>query len=124
MSDSWYDTAQICLNGHVINNTTVVKTALFLNKYEAKYPQATECLEKDPDELLAFYDFPAEHWKHIRTTNPIESTFATVRHRTKGYGDVGPYSQVLLSHTRPWRSQTGREPDASSRIRTSLCHAW
>jgi putative transposase len=57
--------------------------ALFLNKYEAKYPQATECLEKDRDELLAFYDFPAEHWKHIRTTNPIESTFATVRHRTK-----------------------------------------
>jgi transposase-like protein len=57
--------------------------ALFLDKYEAKYPSATECLEKDQDELLAFYDFPAEHWKHIRTTNPIESTFATVRHRTK-----------------------------------------
>lgn len=56
---------------------------LFLEKYKAKYPQATLCLEKDRDELLAFYDFPAEHWKHIRTTNPIESTFATVRHRTK-----------------------------------------
>ncbi|MBA3814852.1 MAG: transposase [Alphaproteobacteria bacterium] len=51
--------------------------ALFLDKYEAKYSKATECLEKDRDELLAFYDFPAEHWKHIRTTNPIESTFAT-----------------------------------------------
>lgn len=57
--------------------------ALFLDKYGAKYSQATECLAKDRDELLAFYDFPAEHWKHIRTTNPIESTFATVRHRTK-----------------------------------------
>ena len=50
--------------------------------YGAKYPKAVECLTKDRDELLAFYDFPAEHWKHIRTTNPIESTFATVRLRT------------------------------------------
>ncbi len=57
--------------------------ALFLDKYEKKYSQATECLEKDRDELLALYDFPTEHGKHIRTTNPIESTFATVRHRTK-----------------------------------------
>jgi len=56
---------------------------LFLEKYQTKYPKATLCLAKDRDELLAFYDFPAEHWKHIRTTNPIESTFATVRHRTK-----------------------------------------
>ena len=56
---------------------------LFLEKYQIKYPKAALCLAKDRDELLAFYDFPAEHWKHIRTTNPIESTFATVRHRTK-----------------------------------------
>ena len=55
---------------------------LFLSSYEAKYPKATECLEKDRDSLLTFYDFPAEHWLHIRTTNPIESTFATVRLRT------------------------------------------
>lgn len=55
---------------------------LFLKTYEAKYPKATECLDKDRDVLLAFYDFPAEHWRHIRTTNPIESTFATVRLRT------------------------------------------
>jgi len=55
---------------------------LFLEAYEAKYPKATECLAKDRDELLAFYDFPAEHWVHIRTTNPIESTLATVRLRT------------------------------------------
>ena len=54
----------------------------FLMLYQAKYPKATACLEKDGDALLAFYDFPAEHWAHIRTTNPIESTFATVRLRT------------------------------------------
>jgi putative transposase len=56
---------------------------LFVSKYRAKYPKATPCLEKDRHELLTFYDFPAEHWRHIRTTNPIESTFATVKHRTK-----------------------------------------
>ena len=54
----------------------------FLSTYEAKYPKATECLAKDRKPLLTFYDFPAEHWVHIRTTNPIESTFATVRLRT------------------------------------------
>jgi putative transposase len=61
----------------------------FLEKYRAKYPAACECLEKDRDVLLSFYDFPAEHWKHLRTTNPIESTFATIRlrhRRTKGSG--------------------------------------
>ncbi len=52
---------------------------LFVATYEAKYPKATECLSKDRDVLLTFYDFPAEHWIHLRTTNPIESTFATVR---------------------------------------------
>ena len=54
----------------------------FVETYGPKYPKAVECLVKDREELLAFYDFPAEHWKHIRTTNPIESTFATVRLRT------------------------------------------
>ena len=54
----------------------------FVETYEVKYDKATGCLIKDRDALLAFYDFPAEHWKHLRTTNPIESTFATVRHRT------------------------------------------
>jgi transposase-like protein len=61
----------------------------FREKYNAKYPKAVECLTKDQDQLLAFYDFPAEHWGHLRTTNPIESTFATIRlrHRkTKGNG--------------------------------------
>jgi transposase-like protein len=54
----------------------------FLEAYGVKYDKAAQCLEKDRDALLAFYDFPAEHWKHLRTTNPIESTFATVRLRT------------------------------------------
>lgn len=54
----------------------------FMLLYQAKYPKAAACLEKDGEALLAFYDFPAEHWMHIRTTNPIESTFATVRLRT------------------------------------------
>ncbi|MFN8657404.1 MAG: IS256 family transposase [Candidatus Obscuribacterales bacterium] len=54
----------------------------FVESYESKYPKATECLAKDRDVLLTFYDFPAEHWVHLRTTNPIESTFATVRLRT------------------------------------------
>ena len=54
----------------------------FVETYQVKYERAADCLTKDRDALLAFYDFPAEHWKHLRTTNPIESTFATVRHRT------------------------------------------
>jgi putative transposase len=54
----------------------------FIECYGVKYQKAVECLSKDRELLLAFYDFPAEHWKHLRTTNPIESRFATVRHRT------------------------------------------
>lgn len=56
---------------------------LFVDCYEDKYPKATGCLEKDREELMAFYDFPAKHWQSIRTSNPIESCFATIRHRTK-----------------------------------------
>jgi transposase-like protein len=56
---------------------------LFIKTYEPKYPKATTCLQKDREELMAFYDFPAQHWQSIRTTNPIESTFGTIRHRTK-----------------------------------------
>jgi putative transposase len=55
---------------------------VFAKKYGAKYPKAVDCLTKDQDALLAFFDFPAEHWDHLRTANPIESVFATVRHRT------------------------------------------
>src|SRR6185295_18805834 len=62
--------------------TAEVAITRFAEKYGAKYDKAVACLTKDRDALLTFYDFPAEHWKHLRTTNPIESTFATVRHRT------------------------------------------
>lgn len=56
---------------------------LFINTYGAKYPRATDCLLKDKEQLLTFYDFPAQHWQSLRTSNPIESTFGTIRHRTK-----------------------------------------
>ena len=89
---------------------------LFLEKYGAKYPKATDCLAKDRDELLAFYDFPAEHWKHLRTTNPIESTFATVRlrhRRTKGSGSRDACLAMvfkLVQHAqRHWRKLDGHQ---------------
>jgi transposase-like protein len=65
-------------------NRATAETAIatFANKYGAKYEKAVTCLVKDRDTLLTFYDFPAEHWDHLRTSNPIESVFATVRHRT------------------------------------------
>jgi putative transposase len=56
---------------------------LFVKMYEPKYPKAAICLQKDRDEMMAFYDFPAQHWQSIRTSNPIESSFGTIRHRTK-----------------------------------------
>ncbi len=82
----------------------------FLEKYEAKYPQACECLRKDREVLLTFYDFPAEHWGHLRTTNPIESTFATIRlrHRkTKGCGtrraSLAMMFKLAQSASKRWR---------------------
>jgi putative transposase len=87
---------------------------LFVATYEAKYPKATECLAKDRGALLAFYDFPAEHWRHIRTTNPIESTFATVRLRTvktKGSGSrvacLTMVFKLMESASKRWRSLNG-----------------
>ena len=81
----------------------------FLSLYEAKYPKACECLRKDKGRLFNFYDFPAEHWQHIRTTNPIESTFATVRHRseqTKGCGSrkavLSMVFQLCMSAQKNW----------------------
>ena len=68
---------------------------LFEQRYGAKYPKATECLVKDKDEMLAFYDFPAEHWAHVRTTNPIESMFATVRLRTNKTKSCGSRKTTL-----------------------------
>jgi putative transposase len=89
---------------------------LFLRTYAAKYPKATECLGKDRKELLAFYDFPAEHWMHLRTTNVIESVFATVRLRTektKGSGTrvacLTMVFKLMQSASRHWRALNGSE---------------
>jgi len=86
----------------------------FIALYEPKYPSAVECLRKDRVELLAFYDFPAEHWIHLRTTNPIESTFATVRlrhRRTKGNGSrsacLAMVFKLCESAARKWRTLNG-----------------
>src|SRR5690625_1840200 len=68
---------------------------LTLKRYQAKFPKAMECLAKDREEMLAFYDFPAEHWAHLRTTNPIESTFASVRLRTKKSRNCGSRNTTL-----------------------------
>lgn len=88
----------------------------FLEDYSAKYPKATDCLKKDRDVLLTFYDFPAEHWRHIRTTNPIESTFATIRlrhRRTKGNGTRAATLTMLFklaeSAAQHWRILNGAE---------------
>jgi putative transposase len=87
---------------------------LFVKTYEAKYPQAVECLVKDRGVLLSFYDFPAEHWRHIRTTNPIESVFATVRLRhdkTKGSGSrsacLTMVYKLMESASKGWRALNG-----------------
>ena len=88
----------------------------FAETYGAKYPKAVECLTKDREELLAFYDFPAEHWKHLRTTNPIESTFATVKLRTaKTRGCLSRTTaltmvfQLCRSAQKGWRKLSGYE---------------
>jgi transposase-like protein len=86
----------------------------FLETFSGKYPAATACLEKDRDALLAFYDFPAEHWIHLRTSNPIESTFASVRLRTaktKGCGSriacLTMVFKLALSAQKRWRALNG-----------------
>jgi len=87
---------------------------LFVATWEAKYAKATDCLVKDREELLAFYDFPALHWIHLRTTNPIESTFATVRLRTaktKGSGSrsacLTMVFKLMESASKRWRLLNG-----------------
>jgi len=87
---------------------------LFLKTYQLKYPKACECLEKDREQMLAFYDFPAEHWVHIRTSNPIESTFATVRLRTNKTRGCVSRTTILtmvfrlgLSAEKGWRKLRG-----------------
>ena len=99
---------------------------LFLETFQAKYPKAAECLAKDRHALLTFYDFPAEHWMHIRTTNPIESTFATVRLRsakTKGCGSriacLTMVFKLTQSAEESWRSLNGSNllPDVIQGVR-------
>ena len=88
----------------------------FVDAYGAKYDKAVQRLVKDRDRLLAFYDYPAEHWKHIRTTNPIESTFATVRQRTvKTKGCLSRKTalamtfKLILSAKQKWRKLDGSD---------------
>jgi len=88
----------------------------FAQVYGAKYPKAVECLVKDREALMRFYDFPAEHWQHLRTTNPIESTFATVRLRTARTKGCGSRTATLtmvfkLAHVaqRSWRTLNGHQ---------------
>lgn len=88
----------------------------FLETYKDKYPKAADCLSKDREALLAFYDFPAAHWQHIRTTNPVESTFATVRLRTAKTRGCVSRTTILtmvfklgMSAQRRWRRLKGFE---------------
>jgi putative transposase len=87
---------------------------VFAEKYGAKYTKAVECLAKDRETLLAFFDFPAEHWDHLRTSNPIESVFATVRHRTvRTRGSLSPTTarlmvfKLVMAAARTWRRLKG-----------------
>jgi putative transposase len=98
----------------------------FAEKYGAKYARAVDCLIKDRDDLLAFYDFPAEHWVHLRTTNPIESVFATVRHRTvRTKGSLSPQTARLMvfklidAASKTWRRLKGTNqlPKISAGVR-------
>ena len=68
----------------------------FLSLDEAKYPKACACLERDKDVLFTFYDFPAAHWRHLRSTNRIESTFSTVRHCTRQTKGCGSLNATLM----------------------------
>lgn len=85
-------------------------------EYESKYPKASECFLKDAEALTAFYDFPAEHWVRFRTTNPIESVFATVKLRTKKTKGAGSRNtaltmafKLLTSAEKRWRALNSRD---------------
>lgn len=94
--------------------TAEAAMVVFVDKYEAKYPKAVDCLTKDRDALLTFFDFPAEHWDHLRTSNPIESVFATVRHRTvRTKGSLSHRTarlmvfKLVMSAAKTWRRLKG-----------------
>jgi transposase-like protein len=106
------DLQEICLAPSRADAETAMD--LFIEKYRAKYGPAVDCLIKDRTALLAFYDFPAEHWVHLRTSNPIESVFATVRHRTvRTKGSLSPKTAKLMvfklvdAASRTWRRLKG-----------------
>lgn len=93
-----------------------LKTIRFcsIQTFEPKYPKAVLTLQKDRDELMAFYDFPAQHWQSLRTTNPIESTFGTIRHRAKRSKDCLSRDDMLhmmyklgICAQKNWRRQRG-----------------
>lgn len=93
---------------------TETAIGVFVEKYGAKYARAAECLTKDRETLLAFFDLPAEHWDHLRTTNPIESVFATVRHRTvRTKGARSPITaklmvfKLVMAASKSWRRLKG-----------------
>src|SRR6476619_2514374 len=88
--------------------------AMFAGKYNAKYDKAVSCLIKDREPRLAYFDFPAEHWDHLRTSNPIESVFATVRHRTvRTKGSLSSTTarlmvfKLTLAASKTWRRLKG-----------------
>ena len=94
--------------------TAEVAMAIFVDKYAVKYPKAVDCLTKDREALLTFFDFPAEHWDHLRTSNPIESVFATVRHRTvRTKGSLSHRTarlmvfKLVMSAAKTWRRLKG-----------------
>ena len=89
---------------------------VFAEKYGAKHDKAVECLTKDRDTMLVFYDFPAEHWDHLTTTNPIESVFATVRHRTvRTKGSLSSTTaklmvfKLVIAASKTWRCLKGEK---------------
>jgi putative transposase len=102
------------IHGAATRAAAEAATDVFAEKYGAKYAKAVECLTKDRDALLAFYDFPAEHWEHLRTSNPIESVFATVRHRTlRTKGSLSPSTarlmvfKLVMAASKTWRRLNG-----------------
>ena len=106
------DLREICL----APNRAGAEAALnvFAEKYRVKYGKAVECLTKDRESLLTFYDLPAEHWEHLRTTNPIESVFATVRHRTvRTKGSLSSATaklmvfKLIVAASKTWRRLNG-----------------
>ncbi len=89
---------------------------IFVKTFKLKHPKAVECLQKDKDSMLEFYNFPAEHWSHIRTSNPVESPFSTVRNRTnvtKGClsrnNMLAMVFKLVMSAQKRWRALNGAE---------------